>query len=174
MVQTRGKHIVIAGAMGVGKTTVGRLLAARIDRLFYDSDEALEASRGEKGVDIAVREGVGRLHEIELAIFLESCRSDVPAVIAAASSVVDNIEARREMVENVTVWLTASDEALRERQAGGDHRRDVDPDEATRLKRRRDPWLESVSAITIDTSDRSPEEVVAELVDRLASAITGL
>jgi shikimate kinase len=41
-----GRPIAVAGFMGVGKTTVGRLLAAALERPFYDTDDYVEAATG--------------------------------------------------------------------------------------------------------------------------------
>jgi shikimate kinase len=41
-----GRPIALAGFMGVGKTTVGRLLAERLDRQFYDTDSYVERATG--------------------------------------------------------------------------------------------------------------------------------
>jgi len=40
------RPIALAGFMGVGKTTVGRLLAEALDRPFYDTDSYVEAAAG--------------------------------------------------------------------------------------------------------------------------------
>ena len=40
------KNIVLIGFMGTGKTSVGRLLAARLGRAFYDIDKKLEERHG--------------------------------------------------------------------------------------------------------------------------------
>ena len=39
-------NIFLIGPMGAGKTTVGRQLARRLDREFYDSDREIEAACG--------------------------------------------------------------------------------------------------------------------------------
>jgi len=39
-------HVVLVGAMGVGKTTVGRWLAREVQRPFADADEQLELRVG--------------------------------------------------------------------------------------------------------------------------------
>lgn len=44
--ELRGRPIAIIGFMGAGKTTVGSLLAARLDRPFFDSDPYLEQVAG--------------------------------------------------------------------------------------------------------------------------------
>jgi len=171
---TSEPHIIITGAMGVGKTTVGRLLAAEVGLPFLDSDTILEEGRAETGAVIAARDGVARLHEIELEVFLELVSRDSRAVIAPASSVVDHERGREAMDENVTVWLTARAEVIARRQAEGDHRRPVGETERADLRLRRAPRLEAVSTFTIDTSDLSPADVVATLIERLGFANPGL
>lgn len=40
------RPIALVGLMGVGKTTIGRRLAKRLERPFYDSDEEIETASG--------------------------------------------------------------------------------------------------------------------------------
>ncbi len=40
------RHVVLVGLMGSGKTTVGRLLAARLGRPLVDSDAVIEGTTG--------------------------------------------------------------------------------------------------------------------------------
>lgn len=42
----RQRPIALVGLMGVGKTTVGRRLARKLDRAFFDSDEEIEKASG--------------------------------------------------------------------------------------------------------------------------------
>ena len=41
-------NVFFIGLMGAGKTTVGRAIAKRLDRPFYDSDHEIEARTGVK------------------------------------------------------------------------------------------------------------------------------
>lgn len=161
------RHIVITGAMGVGKTTVGRLLAEELDLPFLDSDEVLESRTGKVGADIAFEEGVERLHELELAAFLEMRETEERSVISPASSVVDHREGRNAMAENITVWLTAPDQVVLLRQRSGDHRRPMGGEEKAGLRARRAPHLEAVSMFAVEAGSATPKEVVEEIIGRL-------
>jgi shikimate kinase len=153
-----GMHIVLVGEMGVGKTTVGGLLADELEMPFLDSDVVIESKFSETGAAIANRDGVARLHQLELEVFLDMCRATERSVIAPAASVVDHEDGRRALAEHLTVWLTAPDEVLATRQGG--HRRVVEAGEREVLRRRRAPYLKQLAHLTVDTS-RTPPGTVA-------------
>ena len=162
------RHLVVTGAMGVGKTTIGRRLASELGLPFLDSDEMLEArTGGENAAEIAARDGVKRLHELELAVFLDMCEVAEQSVLAPASSVVDHPRGRSALSEQLTVWLTAPDDVIAVRQGSGGHRRPMDARTRAELRTRRAPHLEAVSAMRVETGSATPEGVVAEIVERV-------
>ena len=70
------KHIVLAGFMGAGKSTVGRLLAARTGWTFLDLDSHLEARAGATIPQLFERHGEARFRRLEstaLASALAAC-----------------------------------------------------------------------------------------------------
>lgn len=165
--QRSGQHILVAGAMGAGKTTVGRLLAASLGRPFLDSDEVLEQRTGSTGAEIAAAEGVASLHEKELAVFLDLVGRTEPSVIAPAASVVDTVVGRRAMSEHLTVHLVAPEEVIASRLDHGRHRRPIDSRGRADLSKRREPYLREISALTVDTGDVDPDPAVAEILSAL-------
>jgi shikimate kinase len=165
------RHIVLAGAMGVGKTTVGRLLADELGLPFHDSDECLEARGYGSGTEIAAREGVARLHELELEVFLLLCDMPRPAVLAPAASVVDDEPGRRALADNFTVWLTAPGDVIAQRQAEGTHRRTISAEERDHLQATRAPLLAEASAVSLDTGSSSPNETVEKLIALLPESL---
>ena len=66
------EHIVVIGAMGSGKTTVGERLAGALDRAFHDSDRSIESRTGRSGREIAETDGVDALHDLEKEVLLDS------------------------------------------------------------------------------------------------------
>jgi shikimate kinase len=157
--------------MGVGKTTVGRLLADELGLAFLDSDECVEATYDESAVEITAREGVAGLHEIELEVFLLMCETPEPAVLAPAASVIDHEAGRRALEDNVTVWLTAPEAVLARRQEEVAHRRKVSAKEREALHATRSPLLSRVSSITLDTGASSPVETVEKLIALLPESL---
>lgn len=152
--------MVIVGQMGVGKTTVGRLVADRLALPFYDCDAQIEEITGRTSREIARSKGVPALHTLELSVLL-SALERAPAVIAAAASVVDS-EAGREAIGDATcVWIDrVPDESAR---PGEDHRRRVDVDE--HLERRR-PIYRGLADITL-TGAGTAEDYANRVVEFL-------
>src|SRR4030095_2586248 len=109
------RHVVVVGSMAVGKSTVGRALAARLRRPFRDSDEDLEAARGVTGRELAQREGVDALHRWEAKHLQAALAGTQPAVVAAAASVVDDDASLAALREPFVVWLRAPAAVLAQR-----------------------------------------------------------
>ncbi len=61
-----GSHLVLIGLMGVGKTTVGKVLAERLGRQLVDSDLRIEARAGRTVKQILDEDGLAEMRPIEL------------------------------------------------------------------------------------------------------------
>lgn len=80
------KLVCLAGFMGCGKTTAGRLLAQQLGWRFVDLDERIEAQAGLRITDIFERTGEPAFRELERAELArslgEAASSPVPTVLA--------------------------------------------------------------------------------------------
>ncbi len=161
-------HIVMVGAMGAGKTTVGRGIAERLGLRYVDSDDQIQSLTGRKGAQIAEEDGVEALHELELAVFWDAMNSDEPSVISAAASVIENEEARDAIRESDCVWVDAPEDALRLRRSTSTHRREVSDEEVKRLTARA-PLFAGCAAVRIDTDAVNEHDAVSIAIE----AITG-
>src|SRR3954467_1448894 len=84
----RGKHVVVIGLMGAGKTSIGKRVAKRLGRPFVDSDEELERRTGQTARQILAAEGQDALHAHENDVVEAALAAQPPAVIGAPASVV--------------------------------------------------------------------------------------
>jgi shikimate kinase len=175
-------HVVVVGSMAVGKSTVGRALAARLGRPFRDSDDDLEATRGLTGRALAERGGVEALHRWEAEHLRTALAATPPAVVAAAASVVDDEASLVALREPFVVWLRAPAAVLARRIADGtwgdDHRRPLgDATAVAELEARRADRFAAVADLTIDTvadgTTTSPDAIVATILAALQPAAPG-
>ncbi len=162
-------HLVLVGMMGSGKTTVGRLAAAALQRPFLDSDEMIEAREGRTVRDIWLEQGEPVYRDLETAVLREALASEEPAVVAAAGGVVLR-EANRRLLESArvcTVRLQADPDVLIERVGRQGHRPLLDDDPLGtlhRLAEEREPLYREVADATVDVGDRSADEIAAEVL----------
>ncbi len=172
-----GPHVVLVGMMGVGKTTVGRLLAERLGRPFLDSDELVEARTGTTVAQIFERDGEAAFRALETQVLVECVASPTPAVIAAAGGTVLAPDNRRLLRgAGTVVWLRAPVPVLVGRVAGSTHRPAVaDDPEGTlaRLAEGREELYDAVSDLRLDATrpvEASVDEILAFLAGTGAAA----
>lgn len=150
--------------MGVGKTTVGRALAAELGRPLYDSDEMIEAKTGRTVRDIWVTDGEPAFRALETETLVDALASDEPSVIAAAGGIVLSATNRRALIEADAhvVWLLADEELLVERVRNGAHRPLLDDDPEATLRRmlaEREELYQEVADAIVSVDKRSVSDV---------------
>ncbi|RBJ72149.1 shikimate kinase, partial [Pseudomonas sp. MWU12-2534b] len=71
--QARDPHanVFFVGLMGAGKTTVGRAVARRLDRTFFDSDHEIEARTGARIPVIFELEGEAGFRDRETQVIAD-------------------------------------------------------------------------------------------------------
>jgi len=168
LAEMQSRHVVLVGAMGSGKTTVGRPVAAMLDRPFLDNDQLLEAATGLTAAALEGRDGIDALHRAEEAVLLEALAAEIPAVIAAAASTIESAAVRSALRERAwVVWLRADPATLAARLPGSDARPLQRRDPATLVReqsQRRDPMFAEAADLIAETSDIAPDGVVAKVV----------
>lgn len=163
-------HLILVGMMGSGKTTVGRALAARLGRPFFDSDNQVELDSGKTVAEIWRESGEAAFRSLESEALREAVQSPVPAVIAAAGGVVLSAPNRAILAKGGTVvWLRVRPETSAVRVRSGSHRPLLDEHaEATlrRLEEERGRLYAEVADIVVDVDDFSVDQVVEQVLVR--------
>lgn len=164
-----GRHLVLVGLMGVGKSTVGALLAERLGRELVDSDLRIEAITGRTVRQILADDGVEELRRQEAAALFDALEDRQPRVIAAAGGVVLDPEHRRRLIDSraEVVWLAGDPALLAPRTATGEHRPWIDDDPLGTLQRmhvERQQLYREVADRTIVVDGLTPDEIADRIL----------
>ncbi|MFY7951067.1 MAG: shikimate kinase [Armatimonadaceae bacterium] len=161
-------NVVLIGFMGCGKTTLGRLLAKRLDATFVDTDRLVESEFGPIPALFESR-GEAFFRDRESEVIDRAC-TERGLVIATGGGAVlrpANCEAMRS--SGLVIWLTARVDIIVSRTSRRRHSRPLldvaDPRERVlRLLGERSPLYRGCSHRIVDTSDRAPTSVVRHMV----------
>lgn len=160
------KTIALVGLMGVGKTSIGRRLAAALGMPFRDADAEIEAAAGRTITEIfnlfgeaAFRDGERRV----IARLLE----EPPHVLATGGGAFAQPDTRALIKRKaISVWLKADLDILARRVARRDHRPLVagrDPMEVLKAHARDRYPAFAEADIVVETGD-TPHQVAVEAI----------
>ncbi len=164
-----GPAIVLVGPMGVGKSTVGVLLAERIGRGFRDTDDDIVAAEGRPISDIFVDEGEPYFREVEQQA-VRTALAEHDGVLALGGGAVLDESVRALLAGHPVVYLSMDvDEAVK--RTGLNVARPllaVNPRRQWRelMEQRRHLYTEVAHAV-VATDNRPPEEVAQAVLDAL-------
>ncbi|HYI84524.1 MAG TPA: helix-turn-helix transcriptional regulator, partial [Acetobacteraceae bacterium] len=167
--RSRGRRIALIGLRGAGKSTLGQMLARRLAIGFVELDREVEREGRMELSDIFAvhgQEGYRRLEREALQLLV---REGTPAVIAAGGGIAAEPATFEFLLDTcVTVWLRASpEEHMRRVVEQGDTRPMRDSkramDDLRAILASREALYAKADA-TVDTSGRTPDETLAELL----------
>jgi shikimate kinase len=154
-------RLFLIGMMGVGKTTIGRIVAAKVGWEFFDSDSQLFAETGRTAPELLADGGDEVLRDLERRALTAAIAAQPLSVIAAAGGVVLSEAGRTLIVENgAVVWLRASIATMTTRVGAGEGRPRLgaSPEDAIReLYEVRRPLYELIADVVIDVDDIAPD-----------------
>jgi len=167
-----GPCVVIIGPPGSGKTTVGRVLATLLGVELRDTDQAIEAQRGRSISDIFFDDGEPAFRELERAEVASALSSQRGVLSLGGGAVMDPMTAAA-LAGHTVVFLDVAiaDAATR---VGFNQSRPllaVNPRaQWTRMMNLRRPTYERLATFTVLTTGRTPQDIAAEIVQRLESS----
>ncbi|WP_018549012.1 shikimate kinase [Streptomyces sp. LaPpAH-108] len=161
--------VVLVGPMGVGKSTVGRLLAERLGAAFRDTDDDIVAAQGRAIADIFVDDGEDAFRALEKRAVAEAVAGHA-GVLALGGGAVLDADTRALLAGQRVVYLSMDvEEAVR--RTGLNAARPllaVNPRKQWReLMEARRHLYEEVATVVVATDGRDPGEVAQAVLDAL-------
>lgn len=160
------RPIVLVGMMGVGKTTVGRLLAKRLGWSFYDSDDEIVRSVGKSISDIFLEDGEPAFRDLE-RVTIRHLLANGPCVISSGGGGITVPETAQAIKEHsLCLWMDAPVPVLVSRTAGGSRPllKHGDPEEVLHmlLEKRRNSYAQAHIHVLDD--GLTPDEMVDRML----------
>ncbi len=169
------RSIVMIGMMGVGKSSIGRRLAARLAVPFVDADTEIEKAAGMSIADIFARHGEAYFRSGEARVIARLLDSG-PQVLASGGGAVMNADTRAAIkARGVSVWLKADVDVLLRRVAKRKSERPMlhtdDPSETLRqLLMAREP-VYAQADLTVQSREGPHDAIVTEIMQALADLL---
>jgi shikimate kinase / 3-dehydroquinate synthase len=164
--------VVLVGPMGVGKSTVGQLLAERLGVGYRDTDEDIVSTEGRSIAEIFVDEGEPAFRELEKNA-VRTALTGHDGVLALGGGAILDADTRALLAGQRVVYLSMDvEEAVK--RTGLNAARPllaVNPRKQWReLMEARRHLYEEVASVVVATDGRTPEEVTRAALDALESA----
>ncbi|MFE3489729.1 MULTISPECIES: 3-dehydroquinate synthase [Streptomyces] len=164
-----GPLVVLVGPMGVGKSTVGELLAARLGTTYRDTDADVVAAAGKPIAEIFYDEGEEHFRALERRA-VEAAVAGHTGVLALGGGAVLDAATRELLAGRPVAYLSMDvDEAVRRVGLGAARPLlAVNPRRQWReLMDARRPLYEEVARTVVATDETTPDEVAQAIIDAL-------
>ena len=168
-------NIFLIGFRGAGKTSVGKILAQRLNRKYIDADEYLEQKEGKTIKDIFEEGGEGKFREIESDVIAELCLQNNTVIATGGGVVLKEENVNRMKKCGVAILLEADVDTLYKRIKGDITSTTKRPDltnygeyqEIRYLLEKRKPLYDKTADFVVNTAKMS----IGEAAGKIASFI---
>jgi shikimate kinase len=166
-------NVALAGFMGVGKSSVGRLVAAELQFEFVDTDEVIESRTGVKISEIFARHGepVFRKFERDLVAEMTGWQGKVISTGGGLVTNSDNLASLKTHALVVCLWATP--ETIYQRTKHQTHRPLLqDPDPLAKIREllaAREAAYKQADVL-VNTEQRSMKEIAAHVLHHFRAA----
>ena len=161
------ESIVLVGPMGVGKTTIGKKLAKQLGKSFLDSDKEIVKKHGAIA-KIFEKSGEQHFRALESEFLVVALASD--SVVATGGGVVTQERNRDALRGAFVIYLSTNGRHMASRLLAGKRpllRNGIA--DWKRIYQERKPLYEQVATVEIETSSKTLNSVVSEIVELVHS-----
>jgi shikimate kinase len=163
-------NIILIGMCGVGKSTIGVLLAKALSRYFLDTDVYIQAIENKSLQDIIDEQGIEKFCEIEESHII--CIDIKNAVIATGGSAIYSDRAMKHLAKSGTIVHLDLNYALIEKRVTNLDSRGVVIAKGQTLKNLyndRHPLYQKYADLRLDCDGLNHDEVVSAIIKALNS-----
>ncbi len=164
-------NIILVGLMGAGKSTIGRNLAKRLEKEFYDSDRVIEERTGVDIATIFEIEGEEGFRNREVQVISELCQLDNIVLATGGGSILRDENRRNMKKYSQVIYLSTTAELLYSRIRHDKSRplmQTSNPLETLKsLLKDREPFYKEVSDLVITTGKQKANVIVKRVENAL-------
>jgi shikimate kinase len=165
-------NIVLIGYRGTGKSTIAKILSARLKWSRFNLDEAIVQEMGMSIPQMVEKHGWEFFRDVEARIVEKASNKDKTIIDAGGGVVVrpKNIERLRQ--NGVIIWLKARPETIIRRIKVNTDRPSLTGkksflEEVQEVLAERAPKYQAAAHVAIDTDNLSPQDVAEKIIDEL-------
>jgi shikimate kinase len=164
---TINDNIFFVGLMGAGKTTIGKLLAKKLKKTFYDTDHEIEKKLGVKVSVIFELEGEEGFRKRETQM-IDELTSKKNIILATGGGAILSEKNRRLLKERgKVIYLNAKPQHLAKRMASDKDRPLLQQgnieDTLMRLYKERHPLYLSVASFVVETGQQKTQTIINKI-----------
>ena len=167
-------NLVLIGYRGTGKSTVGKVLAARLGRRIVSTDREIIRRAGSSIPEIVAAHGWDHFRDLESAVCKDLAGQDDLVIDTGGGAILrqQNVDVFKR--NGRLFWLTASVETIAARIGGDSQRPSLTGtkshvDEIRDVLTERTPKYQAAADVTIATDGRSVDDLATRILEHFSS-----
>ena len=172
MPQHNKANIYLIGYRCTGKTSVGKLLAAMMDKPFVDADVLLEKEAGKTIAQLVEQEGWEGFRKREKELLARLAQAENHVIAPGGGIVLDPENVALMKGSGLVAWLRASEDVVASRMAQDGKTAGQRPsltgvgvlEEIRAVMEKRQPLYQAAADLEVDTGSLSVPEVCARIL----------
>ena len=164
----KGVNVYLIGMMGSGKSTIGKILAQKLNYRFFDTDVLIEKVAQRTIPEIFASEGESYFRELESKV-LRELSAYTHSAIATGGGIIQQTVNWSSLRQGLIVWIDADIEVLQERVAK-DTNRPLASKLQSLLSKRHSLYAQADLKVKSDRV-KTPEQVATEIINQIPNKI---